>query len=296
MKKSDIKMRSSGWPRRCVVAVALSVLVISGCAQCDKPAPAAAAVMVPKRQNTPVALAPPADTPKTVLDQRALDRLKAMSATLAGARAFSYHSRSVTEVPASTGQNLTVFTHADVAVQRPNKLRAEVSGDIPDFQIVYDGKTVSALDPEKNLYAVADAPGTIDEALTFLMEKSGIHFPSADVLYSNPYSVMAEGVSSAFIVGHSEVDGVACDHLALMGPGVNWEIWIDAGSTALPRRLAVTYKEVTNFPRFLLEFSDWNLHPTMARDAFLFHKPAKARRIDFAPRREGDLQQLQGSK
>lgn len=272
-------------------------LLAAGCTHCDKPAPAAiAAAPSPTPPKPGVASEPLSDAPKPVMDQHALDRLKRMSETLAAARSFRYHSRSMAEVPASTGQNLTVFTHADVAAQRPNKLRADVTGDVPHFQIVYDGSKVWALDPEKNLYAVTDAPGTIDETLKFLMDKSGIHFPSADVLFSDPYSVMAEGVSSAFIVGRSEVGGVPCDHIAFMGPGINWEIWIDAGKTALPRRLAVTYKEVTNFPRFLLEFSDWNLKPKLARDAFLLRKPANARKIEFAPRIEAAVKKLEAPK
>lgn len=137
---------------------------------------------------------------------------------------------------------------------------------------------------------MTDAPDTIDETLKFLMDKSGIHFPSSDVLFSDPYAVMGKDVNSAFVVGPSRVDGFQCDHLAFIGPGLNWEIWIDSGKTALPRRLAVTYKEVTNFPWFLLEFSDWNLKPKLASGTFAFKKPANARQIEFAPRIEAEVQ------
>ena len=265
---------------------ALTVAVLAvGCAHHNKAVTApASAPPVPKAQAPAASPERSADVPRPVMDHKALDRLKAMSQTLMSVRSFSYRSRSMTEVAATTGQNLTVFTHADVALQRPNKLRATVTGDVPTFQMVYDGATVSALDPQKNLYAVTAAPATIDETLVFLMEKSGIHFPASEVLYSDPYAVMAKDVNSAFVVGPSEVDGFACDHLAFMAPGVNWEIWIDAGRVAVPRRMAVTYKEVTNFPRFLLEFSDWNMKARLSPASFVFKRPANARRIDFAPR------------
>lgn len=282
---------------RLTLVTVLAVLA-AGCAHCEKPAPmpAASAERVSKVAKPQPAAETPANAPKPVMDQRALDRLKEMSVTLASAPSFSYHSLSMVEVPAATGQHLTSFTHAQVAVQRPNKLRAEVGGDVAHFRIVYDGTKVSALDPEKNLYAVTDAPGTIDETLKFLMDKSGIHFPASDVLFSDPYAVMARDVNSAFIVGPSEVDGFRCDHLAFMGPGVNWEIWIDSGKTPVPRRLAVTYKEVSNFPRFLLEFSDWNLKPKLAAGTFVFKKPAGARQIEFAPRAEAEVQEMESPK
>jgi hypothetical protein len=272
---------------------ALTVVALTlGCAHHDKVVtPLASAPQAPKAQAPAASPEPAADAPRPVMDQKALDRLKAMSQTLTSARSFSYRSRSMTEVPATTGQNLTVFTHADVALQRPNKLRATVSGDVPSFQMVYDGATVSALDPQKNLYAVTAAPATIDETLVFLMEKSGIHFPASEVLYSDPYAVMAKDLNSAFVVGPSDVDGFACDHLAFMAPGVNWEVWIDAGRVAVPRRMAVTYKDATNFPRFLLEFSDWNLKARLSPASFVFKKPADARRIDFAPRIDAGAQE-----
>jgi hypothetical protein len=239
---------------------------------------------------------PPADAPRPVMEAQALERLRQMSDTLASAGSFTFRSRSMAEVPASTGQHLTVFTEAEIAVQRPNKLRARIGGDIPSFQIIYDGSQVSALDPEKALYAQAKAPATIDDTLKFLMDKSGIHFPSSDVLLSDPYAVMAKDIVSAFRVGPSTVDGFRCDHLAFMGPGVNWEIWIDAGKQALPRRLAVTYKEVTNFPRFLLEFSDWNLKPRLPAGTFAFKKPANAHPIDFAPRIDAEVRALEAPR
>ena len=43
----------------------------------------------------------------------------------------------------------------------------------------------------------------------------------------------------------------------------------------------VTYTDVTNFPRFLVEFSDWNLHPKLTPARFRFKKPADAKQIEF---------------
>lgn len=257
--------------------VLILALSAGACAHKEKTAlPAAPA----PETSTPAAA--PGNVPHPVMDRRALDLLKRMSETLASAESFTYRSRSSTEVPAATGQFLTFFGHTEVALERPNKLRAKSGGDIPVFTITYDGAKVWALDPGKNLYAVAEAPATIDDTLTFLMDQAGIHFPASDFMFSNPYAVMTKDVNSAFVVGASEVDGHPTDHLAFMGPGVNWEIWIDSGKEALPRRFAVTYKEAVNFPRFLVEFFDWRLNPKLPAGEFVFKAPQGAKPIEFA--------------
>ena len=158
-----------------------------------------------------------------------------MSATLASAKAFTYRSNNFMEVQAAaTGQFLTFFVDTEVALQRPNKLRINVSGDVPSFQFYFDGTKVSAFDPQKNVHSVSGPIATIDEMLDFVTTKAHINFPSADFMYSNPYAVMTKNLTHAIVVGPSMVNGVPCEHFAYMEPALNWEIWIENGKRALP--------------------------------------------------------------
>jgi hypothetical protein len=204
-----------------------------------------------------------------------------MSDKLTSAREFTYHSNSSIELQAVTGQFITFFTDAEVGLQRPNKLRINVSGDVPNFQLYFDGSKVLAFDPQKKLHAVSSPLTTIDEMLNFVMTKVPMSFPAADFLYSNPYAVMTKNLTHAIVVGDSMVNGVPCEHFAYMEPAINWEIWIEKGKNALPLRLAMTYKQVPNFPRFLVEFVDWNLNPNLKADAFVFKIPANSKQIEF---------------
>jgi hypothetical protein len=215
------------------------------------------------------------------MEQRALDRLQRMSATLGAAKAFTYRSRSTVEVPANTGQFVTLFATSDVALQRPNKLRVHVTGEVPNFEFYYNGINITAFAPKNQVYSVASAPDTIDAMLKGVVDTTGIYFPSADVMYSDPYAILTKDLTSAFVVGPATVGGVPCEHLAFRGPGVNWEIWIETAKRALPRRLVVTYTEAQNFPRFLVEFADWNLKPKLAARQFEFKKPSNATQIEF---------------
>lgn len=216
------------------------------------------------------------------MDPKALEQLQRMSTSLSSAKAFTYKSRAVIEVPASTGQFLTLFSDAHVALQRPDKLRALLGGEAPAFDFYYDGKTVSAFAPASKVYSAAKAPATIDAMLPELEDETGIRFVTAPLMFSNPYKVMTRGLSSAVVVGPVTVHGVACTHLAFRSPGVNWELWIESGPQALPRRLAVTFTDRPNFPRTIIEFSRWNLHPWLRAADFVFRAPAGAKEIPFA--------------
>jgi len=270
--------------KRTVLSVMVFAFVIQGCAnQAIAPNQESAAVTAPT--EVPAKVAPKsfksAPPPAPMVEQYALDRLKQMSDKLAATRAFTYRSSSSIEMSAVTGQFLTFFIDSEVALQRPNKLRVDLSGDLSTIQLYFDGAKVSAFDPKNNLHADAHALATIDDVLDFVINKARINFPSGDFLYSNPYAVMSKDLTHAIIVGPSMVNGVPCEHFAYMNPSINWEVWIEKGANALPMRLAMTYKKAPNFPRFLIEFADWNLNPKLNADTFVFKAPANAKQIEF---------------
>lgn len=258
-------------------------LSVQGCAHQEKAPVNVQAQAATKATEQQPAAQPekPAPPPAPILEKYALDRLKQMSEKLASTKAFTYRANSFIELQAVTGQFLTFFVDSEVALQRPNKLRVNVSGDLPSFQLYFDGAKVSTFDPQKNFYAVSEPLATIDEMLDFVMTKAQLNFPSADFMYSDPYAVMTKNLTHAIVVGPSMVNGVPCEHFAYMEPGINWEIWIENGKNVLPLRLAMTYKQVPNFPRFLVEFSDWNLKPKLSADTFVFKIPPNSKQIEF---------------
>jgi hypothetical protein len=215
------------------------------------------------------------------VDPQALEVLKRMSTTLGAANAFTYRSRSTVEVPAKTGQFITLFSTAEVALKRPDKLRARLSGEAPHFDFYFDGTTASAFAPTTKAYSTVEAPSTIDTMLPALEQETGIRFASAPLLFGDPYGVLTRRLISGVVVGPTVVNGRPCQHLAFRSPGVNWEIWIESGQRALPWRLAVTFTDRTNFPRVLVEFLNWNLNPWLKAGDFAFRRPAGAREVPF---------------
>ena len=216
------------------------------------------------------------------IDPAAVASLKRMSDTLAGAKSLTFRSKAVFELPANTGQFITMFSSGEIALRRPDKLHASLGGDAPPFDFYYDGSTVTAFAPATDVYSTKPAPPTLDAMLTGMQQETGIKFATAPLLYSDPYSVLTKGLFSAVVVGPAKVEDTTCEHLAFRSPGVNWEIWLEPDSRALPRRIAVTFTDRPGLPRTLVEFSRWNLHPWFLCDSkFEFRKPASARELPF---------------
>ena len=219
-------------------------------------------------------------SPGRVMEQGALDLVKKMSAKLAATPAFVVRTRSSTEAPGGTGQFLTFFTESVVAVKRPDKLSAEIRGDAPPFDFYYDGVKMTAYEPTHKLYATTDAPKTLDELLPFAAKTAGILLPFEDVLYRDPYAALTQDLTSAFYAGYSVIRGARCEHVALAGPGIEGQLWIDA-KTDLPCLITGTLPNVQGAPRFMVEFHDWKLNPKLPDALFTFAKPAGAEPMDF---------------
>ena len=106
----------------------------------------------------------------------------------------------------------------------------------------YDGKTVTVMDREKNLYAVADAPPTVDETLDVLSQKYGITVQLEDLIVADPYTSGMKQVTSGGYFGDEMVLGVPCRHVGFSTDTIDWQLWIAQGPQPLPQKLVITYK------------------------------------------------------
>jgi hypothetical protein len=235
------------------------------------------AAQAPAGQTPPAAAtqeAPP-------LEPAALDTLKGMSDLLKNAKSFTFTYRTVHEQVAQTGQIVDFFHLSKVALTRPNKLRFDVSGDVRNTILQYDGKVVTLLDPTQGFFAQLEAPATIDETLVLLMDKFQTSFPVAGVLLADPYEKMRDGLNTAVDLGVVKVDGVDCRHLLFGEDEADWQLWVEVGKRPLPRRLSIVYKKAPGAPRMLASFSDWKLNVSVPTGRFVFVKPPQATQVEL---------------
>jgi len=224
-----------------------------------------------------------ADEAQPSSSQRALTLLKQSADRLSAAKSFTVKTSSSIESPSLGGPMITYFSGSTVAVQRPNKLMAKRTGDGRRFDLYYDGKTFTGVDPKLNLYARMEAPPTLDELVPAIMEKVKMPLPFADLLFSDVFTALSRELTYSEALGTVNVNGVPCEHLLFAAPGIEWQIWIGPPKNPLPCRLAVTYLDDERRPRFMVTFSDWNLNARIPASRFEFMPPPGAKQIEFRP-------------
>lgn len=253
-------------------ALALAALGLASAplfAQAGKPAAAAA--------TTPATPAPPA-----ALEARALELLKATSDRLAQAHAMSFTAIVSYESPSALGPALVYSTRSEVLMQRPDKLRVVTPGDGPATEFYYDGKSMTAYGPTENLVATAAAPATTDAALEAAYQNAAIYFPFTDLIVTDPYKDLADGLKVAFYIGRSTVvDGTTTDMVAFANDNVFAQIWIGTDDK-LPRKLRAVYLNDPSKLRHDMQLSNWKLDPPVTAGSFELKPAPSAIHIAFA--------------
>jgi hypothetical protein len=213
--------------------------------------------------------------------------LKASTEFLARQERFSLDTESSIDVVLATGQKIQFDHTARVSVERPNKLRAERTGDLVDQVFYYDGKSLTLHNPHGKYYATIAAPDTLEAMLDFAREKLDVVAPAGDLLYKNAYDILMQDVTSGFVVGKAVVDGVRCDHLAFRALLVDWQIWIEEGKRPLVRKLVITTRDKLNAPQFTVVAKNWNFKPKFGAATFSFKPSRSLRKVEFVLKNNG---------
>jgi hypothetical protein len=265
------------WIPRQVAVVILGALLAAPVVMAQSPSQASKAAT--KSAKTPAQDVVPPFEPG--LQPKAIDILKAMSARLVAAKSMAFTAVVSYEGPSLLGPPLIYSTRSDVTVQRPDKFKVITLGDGPASEFYYDGKVMMAFAPKENLLAVADAPPTIDAALQAAYKNAAIYFPFTDVIVSDPYKDIADGLTTAFYIGQSTVvGGTTTDMVALASKDVFAQVWIGA-EDKLPRRMYAIYLNDPARLRHVLELSNWELNKQVPADAFGTAKASGAVHIAF---------------
>src|SRR5208337_4128055 len=167
--------------------------------------------------------------------------LKAMSDFLAAQKTLSVGFNTVFEVVTPGDQKLGLASSETATLSRPDKIRVARSGGFADFEILYDGKTLTFLGKNANLYTQVDAPGTVDQLIDTLQNKYNRPMPGADLLMTNSYDELMQDVYDSKDLGSGVNKGVECDTLAFRKNDVDWQIWIAQGEQPYPCRFVIMF-------------------------------------------------------
>jgi hypothetical protein len=206
--------------------------------------------------------------------------LKAMSDYLAAQQVISFGYDTNLEVVTKDRQKLLFASSGTAALSRPDKIRATREGGFASVEMIFDGTTLTLLGKNANLYAQAEVPGDLDHLVDELRDKFHRPVPGADLLTSNVYDVLMDGVTDVKDLGSGVIGGAECDHLAFRAKEVDWQIWIAQGASPYPCRYVITSKEVDQGPQYSVQVRDWNVGSEVAADDFAFKNTTDAKKVD----------------
>jgi hypothetical protein len=206
--------------------------------------------------------------------------LKKMSDYIAGQQNFSVAYDSDVEVITPDLQKIQFTNSGQMRVSRPDKIQAERRGGYTDVALFLDGKTLTIFGKHVDAYAQGSAPASIDETVDFLRNDYGAEIPGADLVLSNVYDALSEGVLDAKHIGEGVVDGIECEHLAFRNEDTDWQLWVEKGDRPIPRKYVITSKAVAAAPQYTLRIKEWKEEQAPA-DAFAFTAPDGAKKVDF---------------
>jgi hypothetical protein len=174
------------------------------------------------------------------------------------------------------------FAHVrEMTLVRPNKLKIETTGDVTTRTMWKDGKTVTVLERDQNVYAQIPDPGTITQALDLLQEKYNMSVPASDLLSTDVYRTMTEGCEAINYVGLGYVGEEKCHHLAFTRDNIDWQLWVTAGDKPLPRKMVITYKHLPGEPQYTMQLLKIEYNPSINDSVFACQIPKGAEKIEF---------------
>jgi hypothetical protein len=208
--------------------------------------------------------------------------LKGMAEYLGGLSSFTCTSTNTFEVVQANGQKVEFGETRRISLARPDRLRIEeVASDGASDLALFDGKQITVLSADENVYAQAPQPPSLEDALVYFVRDLRMRMPLALMLSTHVKTELPAVAKEIDYVETSQIRGKTAHHLAGRGDSVDFEIWITDDKNALPVRIAITYKEAPDKPKFVADISDWNTSPTFPATTFQLSLPQGAKNIPF---------------
>jgi len=217
-----------------------------------------------------------------IVEDDAVQALREMSDFLMSANTLGVTSIGSMDAVTENGQRIQMDGMTTYKIRRPGFV-IDYMSDIKSRRFIYDGKTFTVYSPLLGFYATVPAPASNREVLDTIYDRFGISLPLEDLFRWGDGSSQArlQALQSAYEVGTATIDGVETDHFAFREPGVDWEIWIDAGDQPFPRELVIIDRNDPARPTFIAHLS-WQLNPTFTDADFAFVPGPDAKQIQLA--------------
>lgn len=221
----------------------------------------------------------------TVPEARAADSaaqarsvLKSMATYLESQKAIEFTFDSSIEVITPEIEKIQYTSSGHAVVERPDKMRVWRKGGTGELDLYFDGETATLYGPTIKTYAQVDHVQSLDQLIDTLEHRYGFAGPGADLLLSNVYQALMANVESARYLGVGIIGGVTCDHVAFRNKETDWQLWVQIGPEAIPRKYVITSKTLAAAPEYSVIVRDWKTSMKIDPATFTFKPPSGAKR------------------
>lgn len=212
--------------------------------------------------------------------------LRSADAYLKSQKSLAVKAETLRDIVTDDGQILTFTTQIELSLERPNKMYAKRVGVIRNQEIFYNGSQLVLHSLNHNVYAMKQqVPPTISQMMDFATAQLGLQVPGSDLLYKDLYDGMMSGAVSGLYLGKVVVDDVECHHLAYRGDESDFQLWIEAGDEAKPKRFMIVSKLMTAAPRYMINIDSME-HAEFTNETFDFTPQVGEKRIRFLTEEE----------
>lgn len=212
-------------------------------------------------------------------DPAALKALTEMGQFIQKQKRFSIDVDSTMDRVLDTGQLIQFAHQTRILVERPNLLRIKTTGSTGlNKEVFYDGKTFTIFDAQRNFYAIAPAPNSIEQLLTTLDSRYQIQLPLTDLFHWGKDRSALDSIEEALVIGEETINGKTTNHYAFRQGKLDWQIWIEKGKTPVPVKLMIVNRADEARPQYIasLNFKTLNIFED---NTFRFIPPQGARQI-----------------
>lgn len=214
------------------------------------------------------------------IDPEADKILKSMSTFMDGLSAFSAKADVDNELIDLSGQKIQLSSSGEIIFKRPDGLYMHRQGAIVDIKLFFDGKMLTLQGMNLNVYFQKEAPGTTDAAIETLHNELGLDTPGADLLFTDAYKGLIDGVVSSAYLGTAYVNGVECHYMTFRKAQTDWQLWVRAEGDPLPMKYVITTKWMAGAPQYSVRFREWNTAPKIEVGQFDFKAPEEAVKLE----------------
>ncbi|MGY3264891.1 DUF2092 domain-containing protein [Lysobacter sp. HA35] len=204
----------------------------------------------------------------------ALERMKAY---LARQQSFQVDADISRDEVLPYGYKLQHNERTRLIVQRPNRFRIDVDGDLRHREYYYDGATLTTVAPDADAYAKFAAPDSVNGVVTKLLDM-GAEMPLVDVLRQGFGGTLLDGVRVGLVAGQSPVEGVMTDQVLFRQANVDWQIWIT--KEGQPRKMVITTRYEVGDPQYQAVMH-WDTTPSVSANTFKFTPSKGMHEIPF---------------